>query len=104
MFEQVTGLLAEHEQLQEELADPALHADAARAKRVNRRYAELSKIKAAHEHTGSSSVTTSKPRANSRVRTRRSPRRFPSSRRRSPTRRRRCVDCSFREILTTHAT
>ena len=50
MFEQVTGLLAEHEQLQEELADPALHADAARAKRVNRRYAELSKIKAAHEH------------------------------------------------------
>lgn len=50
MFEQVAGLLAEHERLQEELADPALHADAARAKRVNRRYAELSKIKAAHEH------------------------------------------------------
>jgi peptide chain release factor 1 len=49
MFEQVEGLLAEHARLQDELADPALHADAARAKRVNRRYAELSKIKAAHE-------------------------------------------------------
>ena len=49
MFEQVAALLEEHAQLQEELADPALHADAARAKRVNRRYAELSKIKAAYE-------------------------------------------------------
>ncbi len=49
MFEQVDALIAEHGELQEELADPALHADAARAKRVNRRYAELSKIKAAHE-------------------------------------------------------
>ncbi len=50
MFEQVEGLLAEHEQLQVELSDPALHADAARAKRVNRRYAELNKIKVAHEN------------------------------------------------------
>lgn len=49
MFEQVEALLEELAQLQEELGDPALHADAARAKRVNRRYAELSKIKAAHE-------------------------------------------------------
>lgn len=49
IFEQVATLLTEHSQLQEELADPALHADAVRAKRVNRRYAELSKIKAAHE-------------------------------------------------------
>src|SRR5690606_29928811 len=30
--------------------DPAVHADAARARRINRRYAELSQIKAAHEH------------------------------------------------------
>jgi peptide chain release factor 1 len=44
VFESVQGLLAEHEQLQVELGDPALHADAARAKRVNRRYAELSRI------------------------------------------------------------
>ncbi|HET6673435.1 MAG TPA: peptide chain release factor 1 [Agromyces sp.] len=48
MFESVQALLAEHGELQEELADPALHADAARAKRVNRRYAELSRIVAAH--------------------------------------------------------
>ncbi|MGI8392932.1 peptide chain release factor 1 [Leucobacter sp. W1038] len=49
MFEQVESLLSELTQLQDELADPALHADPARAKKVNRRYAELSKIKAAHE-------------------------------------------------------
>ena len=49
MFESVHALLVEHGELQEELADPALHADAGRAKRVNRRYAELSRIVAAHE-------------------------------------------------------
>ena len=48
MFESVQALLAEHAELQEELGDPALHADAARAKKVNRRYAELSRIAAAH--------------------------------------------------------
>ncbi|MGN6326928.1 peptide chain release factor 1 [Pseudolysinimonas sp.] len=48
MFESVQGLLAELEQLQEQLADPAIHADAGRAKRVNRRYAELSQIAAAY--------------------------------------------------------
>ncbi|QEE61758.1 peptide chain release factor 1 [Salinibacterium sp. dk2585] len=50
MFESVAVLLAEHEDLQTQLSDPALHADAARAKKVNRRYAELSQIKSAHEH------------------------------------------------------
>ena len=49
MFESVSGLLAEHADLELQLADPALHADAGRARRVNRRYAELSQIKAAHE-------------------------------------------------------
>jgi len=49
VFESVSGLLAEHADLEQQLADPALHADAGRAKRVNRRYAELSQIKAAHE-------------------------------------------------------
>ncbi|MHA7987144.1 peptide chain release factor 1 [Rathayibacter sp. CAU 1779] len=49
MFDSIQTLLDEHEQLQEQLADPALHADAARAKKVNRRYAELSQIKAAYE-------------------------------------------------------
>jgi len=50
MFEQVEVLLVERGRLQDELADPALHADPARSKRVNRRYAELSRIKTAHEH------------------------------------------------------
>lgn len=49
MFESVRALLEEHKAVQEELSDPAVHADAARAKRVNRRYAELSRIVAAHE-------------------------------------------------------
>ncbi len=49
MFESVAGLIAEHKAVQEELSDPAVHADAARAKRVNRRYAELSRIVAAHD-------------------------------------------------------
>jgi peptide chain release factor 1 len=49
VFESVQALLAEHGELQEELADPALHAEAGRARRVNRRYAELSRIVAAYE-------------------------------------------------------
>jgi peptide chain release factor 1 len=49
VFESVKALIDEHRRVQEELSDPAVHADAARAKRVNRRYAELSKIVAAHE-------------------------------------------------------
>jgi peptide chain release factor 1 len=49
MFESVKTLIEEHKAVQEELSDPAVHADAARAKRVNRRYAELSRIVAAHE-------------------------------------------------------
>ncbi|WBU38281.1 peptide chain release factor 1 [Homoserinibacter sp. YIM 151385] len=48
MFESVAGLLAEHRELEQQLADPAIHADAGRAKRVNRRYAELSRIAHAH--------------------------------------------------------
>jgi len=49
VFESVATLRAEHEQLQQQLGDPALHADASRAKKVNRRYAELSKIIKAHD-------------------------------------------------------
>ena len=49
MFESVQGLIDEHRAVQEELSDPAVHADAARAKRVNRRYAELSRIVHAYE-------------------------------------------------------
>ena len=50
MFESVESLLAEHEDLQEQLADPALHSDPVRSKKVNRRYAELSRIVAAYRH------------------------------------------------------
>ncbi len=49
MFESVSSLLAEHEDLQNQLADPELHSDPARSKRVNRRYAELSRIVAAYQ-------------------------------------------------------
>lgn len=49
MFESVQALIAEHSELQTQLADPAIHADAAAMKRINRRYAELSKIVAANE-------------------------------------------------------
>lgn len=49
MLPSVAALIGEHTSLQRELADPALHADVARAKRVNRRYAELSKIVAASQ-------------------------------------------------------
>ena len=49
MFESVATLLTELESLQEQLADPAIHADAGRAKRVNRRYAEVRQIADAHQ-------------------------------------------------------
>ncbi len=44
MFESVKTLLAEHADLQEQLADPELHSNPAKSKKVNRRYAELSRI------------------------------------------------------------
>ena len=49
MFESVQSLIDEHRAVQEELSDPAVHADAARARRVNRRYAELSRIVSAYD-------------------------------------------------------
>ncbi|MGO1256228.1 MAG: peptide chain release factor 1 [Microbacterium gubbeenense] len=49
MFESVQSLVDEHARVQEELSDPAVHADAARAKRVNRRFAELSRIVRAYD-------------------------------------------------------
>ncbi|MEP6477779.1 MAG: peptide chain release factor 1 [Rhodoglobus sp.] len=48
MFESVQSLLAEHDELQEQLADPDLHSDPVRSKKVNRRYAELARIVAAY--------------------------------------------------------
>lgn len=39
--DRLAPLREEHARLQESMADPALHEDAARARRVGRRYAEL---------------------------------------------------------------
>ena len=49
MFEAVDGLVAEHAQLEQKLAEPGLHADQALAKRLNQRYAELSAILRAYD-------------------------------------------------------
>ena len=48
MFEAVETLRAEHAELEQRLADPAVHADQSLAKRLNQRYAELSSILRAH--------------------------------------------------------
>ncbi|HEY8455093.1 MAG TPA: peptide chain release factor 1 [Actinopolymorphaceae bacterium] len=50
MFEAVEALLTEHAELERQLADPAIHADQARARKVGRRYAELSRIVSAYSN------------------------------------------------------
>ncbi|MBT8226431.1 MAG: peptide chain release factor 1 [Dactylosporangium sp.] len=42
--DRLAGLLREHAELEQRLADPAIHADQAQARRVGRRYAELTPI------------------------------------------------------------
>jgi peptide chain release factor 1 len=49
MFPSIEGLIAEHAQLQLDLAESSLHTDPARAKKLNRRYAELNAIVTTHE-------------------------------------------------------
>jgi peptide chain release factor 1 len=44
VFEAVQGLVAEHAELEQRLADPSIHSDQGFAKRLNQRYAELSAI------------------------------------------------------------
>jgi peptide chain release factor 1 len=44
VFEAVEGLIGEHEELEQALADPAVHGDQSRARQLNQRYAELSAI------------------------------------------------------------
>src|SRR5680860_246729 len=44
MFEAVDGLVEEHAELEKTLAEPGLHSDQGRAKRLNQRYAELNAI------------------------------------------------------------
>jgi peptide chain release factor 1 len=48
LLDSVQALLAEHAQLQEKLSDASVHANPALAKKLNRRYAELSTIVAAY--------------------------------------------------------
>ncbi len=47
-FEAVEPMLAEHASIEAALADPAIHADAARARTLGRRYAELGRVVAAY--------------------------------------------------------
>ncbi|MEI7034675.1 peptide chain release factor 1 [Streptomyces pratensis] len=44
MFEAVEELIGEHAGLEEQLADPSVHADQANARKLNKRYAELTPI------------------------------------------------------------
>jgi peptide chain release factor 1 len=48
MFESIQSMLDEHAELQNQLADPAVHADAGKARRLGRRYSELNRIVEAH--------------------------------------------------------
>ena len=48
MFDAVDDLLVEHAELERRLADPDVHSDAAAARRLGRRYAELTPIIEAH--------------------------------------------------------
>ncbi len=47
-FAAVESMLAEHADIERELADPAVHADAGKAKRLGRRYAELTRVVSAY--------------------------------------------------------
>jgi peptide chain release factor 1 len=49
MFDSVDALIAEYTELQGRLGDPAVHADAGLSKKLNRRFAELSRIVSAHD-------------------------------------------------------
>ena len=44
MFEAVESLVSEHAELEERMADPAVHSDPGLAKKLGQRYAELSAI------------------------------------------------------------
>ena len=92
MFESVQGLLAEHEAVQAQLADPAVHADLRLARKVNRRYAELSGIVAAYDRWDGirDDLAAARELANEDAR---SPRRSPASRPRWSWRRPSCGAC-----------
>ncbi|NKY08655.1 peptide chain release factor 1, partial [Cellulomonas hominis] len=47
-FAAARPLLDEHARIEEQLADPAVHADQALARNLGRRYAELGRVAQAH--------------------------------------------------------
>ena len=49
MFNQIDVLVAEYADLERQLADPSVHADAGRARTLGRRYAELGPIVTAYQ-------------------------------------------------------
>ena len=49
MFDVIEGLVAEHADIERQLADPDLHADPARSRRLSRRYAELTTVVRTYE-------------------------------------------------------
>ena len=48
MFEAVEELVGEHADLETKLADPSVHSDQANARKLNKRYAELTPIVATY--------------------------------------------------------
>ena len=50
MLDSIDQLVAEHGQLQQQLADPAVHQNPGLAKKLNRRYLELDRIVGAHHN------------------------------------------------------
>ncbi len=49
MFDSIQTLLDEHADIQQQLADPAVHADQGKARKLGRRYSELNGIVEAHK-------------------------------------------------------
>ena len=49
MFDVIDGLVAEHAEIERQLADPAVHADPIRSRTLSRRYAELSTVVRTYE-------------------------------------------------------
>ena len=49
MFDQIEVLVDEYADLERQLADPSVHADAGRARTLGRRYAELGPIVATYQ-------------------------------------------------------
>ena len=93
MFESVQTLLAEHDELQAQLAEPGLHSDPVRSKKVNRRYAELSRIVAAYTHWLKLTDDLAAAPEMAAEDDLPSPRRSPGWPRRSTRRRRGCAGC-----------